>query len=191
MGVAEIVRPLLLAGILLGAAMPAPAAECGAPAAPAGPVRALSLRQVLALPEKPDAAIEGTSVATIGYLVRVRHMPALPPGPACAKAVPMVRLWLSTRVPYGLKGLASRHRAVVAVMPAASLRDRPGGLRGLQGLVGRRIRIVGRMTFNGSGRGEMMRTRGSLWELRWLSEVSACPTPSCPAATAKAAPPRH
>jgi len=188
MGIAEVMRALVLAGIALGWTMPARAAECPAPAATAGPARPLTLRQLLALPNQPDPAVEGSSVATIGFLVRVRRTPQA--SPACAKAEPVFRLWLATRQPYGLKSLASRHRAVVATVPAAAMRDIPGGVRALEKLVGRRIWISGQMTFNAGGRGQMMRTRGTLWELRSLSAIAACPAPACslaqpPAARAK------
>ncbi len=176
-------RPLFAALLILGlAGMAGPAAAAVAPAAcpkanlPDRPARRLSLAQVRALPDRPDASMEGDMTATIGYLIRVRRTttaaaPCQPPQAA-------YRLWLASRRPVGLKGIAARHRAVVAVVPAAAIRAM-GGLPALQRLRGRRVRVLGRMAFNAASRDELMRTRGTRWELRGLSQLAPCPPGVC------------
>lgn len=171
---------LLLAALLTlglaGIAGPAAAAACPKANSPVRPARRLSLAQLRALPDRPDAGLEGGMAATVGYLIRVRR--ATTAATPCQPAEPAFRLWLGSRRPTGLKAIASRHRAVVATVPAATVRAL-GGMPALQGLVGRRIRVLGRMAFNEASRDELMRTRGSRWELRGLLDIAPCPPTAC------------
>lgn len=143
---------------------------------------ALPLKEFLRLLNRPNAKLEGSIVETEGYLVR-----ALPIKPVVSRCHPNpergYRLWLATRNPATLKGRVSRYRAIVAVAPAAVVEAQWGANPALEDLLGRRIKIVGAMTFNTIQRGELMKSRGSLWELRAVSTLILCTRTSCPPAS--------
>lgn len=175
--------PLVLASS--NTAADCPKAVVAPPHSAASGPHALPLKEFRRLVNRPNAKLEGNVVETEGYLVR-----ALAIKPVVSRCRPNpergYRLWLATRNPATLKGRASRYRAIVAVVPAAVVEAQWGANPALEALVGQRIRIVGAMTFNATRRSELMKSRGSLWELHAVSSLIPCTGTSCPPASERA-----
>jgi len=146
------------------------------------PPRAMPLKEAIRLPNRPNATLEGAKVITEGYLIRARPVRPRAAASACsAPADPTTRIWLATRKPTSLKGRISRHRALVALVPTALIQARLGQGQIPASLINKRVRIVGVLVFNPARKSALMKTRGSLWELRAVSALTPCPGASCPA----------
>ncbi len=167
---------------------PAKAGTCPADAppraapAPTQPLRAVDLADLLRLRRQPWSRLEHANVVTEGYLIRVQAQPAR--SSACRGETNRVyRVWLKASRPGSTKPTVSRHNAVVAVVAGTVVRDQLGGEQALGRLVGSRLSVTGRLSFNPARRGELARTRGTLWEIRMVSRISPCPGDACPAPT--------
>lgn len=140
----------------------------------------MPLKEILRLPNRPNPKQEGAAIITEGYLTRIKEVKSIaspcPPLPESS-----TRIWLATRKPTTLKGRVSRHRAFVAIVPTAMIKDRLGDAQTSRKLIGKKIRIVGVLTFNSTRSSALMKTRGSLWELGAVSDLTVCPGNSCPA----------
>ena len=158
--------------------MAAPCPEAPAPRAETQPPRAIDIRDLLRRPRQPSARLEQTAVIVEGYLVRARAVTPRVPAGCRPEAARIWRLWLAPKVTAGSK--ASRHNAVVATVTAKVVEERLGSEQALDRLVGAKVRITGRLVFNPSRRGELTRTRGTLWELRAVSAITPEPPPPAP-----------
>jgi hypothetical protein len=129
-------------------------------------------------PRQPSSRLERTQVTTEGWLLRVR---ALPTRAACqADTYRTAMIWLGVKRPTNLKRPGGRHAALVALVALPVLRDRLGSEQALDKLIGSRIRVTGLLGFNAARRGELNRTRGTLWEVRQVSAIIVCGNAECP-----------
>jgi len=161
----------------------------------AAPAKEVALADLLRQPPRqPSARLERTMVTTEGWLMRAR---ALPVRPTCqADANRTVMIWLGVKRPTNSKHPGSRHNALVALVAIPVLRDQLGADQTIDKLVGNRIRVTGSLSFNAARRGELNRSRGTLWELRQVARIVVCggaecapPPPPPPPPTVAAPPP--
>ncbi len=172
--------------LLLGHAGYAGGCPGDLPVTPPGTPREIDLEDLLKTPRQPSPRMERAFVTADGDLLRIRPIDRRQPG-CKGEAIRTWRLWLGS----------NRQDAVIAVVPSAVVRTQLGGEAGLTRLIGTRIRVSGRLYFDASHRGELTRTRGTLWEIRPATAVDQCPAnDSCdpaaepaPAETPPAAPP--
>ena len=167
--------------LLLLAALPAGAAPCSSqlPTGEPGPARVAALADLLRQPPRqPSARLERSVVTTEGWLLRARILPVRP---ACqGDAFRTAMIWLGVKRPSNSKRPASRHNALVALVAVAVLRDQLGAEPSIDKLIGSRIRLTGLLSFNPARRGELNRTRATLWELRQVAKIAVCGNAECP-----------
>ncbi|OAN51417.1 hypothetical protein A6A04_15975 [Paramagnetospirillum marisnigri] len=156
---------------------------CPQPTAPQSGAqpRAMSLKDVQALPNKPNPKVEGSVIVTEGYLVRA--IAVRPSVSRCGAPVERsYQLRLLPKKPSFLKGRFSIRHAVVATVPARMVEGRVDADGAPIPLVGERVRLTGALTLAPSRWEQLNKTQGSLWELRAVTEVTPCPDGICPTA---------
>ncbi|MDO8464656.1 MAG: hypothetical protein Q7S46_05315 [Gallionella sp.] len=142
--------------------------------------RAMALKDIQALPNKPDPKVEGSVIVTEGYLIRA--ISVRPMLSRCgARVERSYRLRLLPKKPSTLKGRFSFRHAVVATVPARLVEGRMDANGAPIALVGERIRLSGMLTFAATSKEKLNKTQGSLWELIAVSDVTPCPEEACPA----------
>jgi hypothetical protein len=177
---------LLAFALAIGEAAAAACPEAPPPRPESQPPRAIDFADLLRRPRQPSTRLEHTTVIIEGTLLRIRAVTPRVPAGCRPEAARTWRLWLVPKLPAGARK-ASRHDAVVAVVASRVVEEQLGGEPGLERLVGARVSVTGRLTFNPSRRGELTRTRGTLWELRGVSAVTPWQAP--PPEPAPAQPP--
>gem|GEM_PF-6310056 len=142
------------------------------------PIRAMTLTDIQALPNKPDPRVEGSVIMTEGYPI---HAIAVRPTVSrCeARVERSYRLRLLSEKPSALKGRFSFRHAVVATMPARLVEGRIDANGAPIALVGGRVRLTDMLTFIATNKEKLNKTQGSLWELVAVSHVAPCPEGAC------------
>ncbi|WP_141400445.1 hypothetical protein [Magnetospirillum sp. 15-1] len=142
--------------------------------------RVMALKDIQALPNKPDPKVEGLVVVTEGYLIRAISI--RPTVSRCgARVERSYRLRLLPKKPSSLKGRFSFRHAVVATVPARLVEGRVDANGAPIALVGKRVRLSGMLTFAATSKEKLNKTQGTLWELVAVSHITSCPTGACPA----------
>lgn len=140
--------------------------------------RAMALKDIQALPNKPDPKIEGSVIVTEGYLIRA--IAVRPTVSRCgARVERSYRLRLLPKKPSSLKGRFSSRHAVVATVPARLVEGRVDANGVPITLVGKRVRLSGMLTFAATSKEKLNKTQGTLWELVTISHITSCPTGAC------------
>lgn len=163
------------------AAVPAPAA-LPAPVSPET-ARFMALKDVLALPNRADPALEGSAVAVEGFVLRALPLPRKVVAGCPAPGRKVFRLHLRPHQVKVLKGRIGIAKSVVVLVPADVLKghlDSHGRARSLRG---KHIYVVGRLAFAESKAKMLHRTQGSRWELRDASSLTVCTGGNCPYVT--------
>lgn len=151
---------------------------------PEPPPRDIALSDLLRHPRQPSAKLERIVVNTEGTLLRVRSV-------TCKGGGRLFHLWLGQH-PHAAHAAHGRNHAdaVVVQVPAAIAVQQLGSEAALERLVGHVVRVTGRLSFNPSRRGELARSRGTLWEIRSVTTIAAVrpaeKTPAPPPAPAPA-----
>lgn len=143
--------------------------------------RAMALKDIQALVNKPNPKVEGSVIVTEGYLIRA--ISVRPTVSRCgARVERSYRLRLLPKKPTSLKGRFSFRHAVVATVPARLVEGRMDADGAPVALVGERVRLSGMLTFAATSREKLNKTQGSLWELVAVTDVTPCSAETCPAA---------
>lgn len=165
-----------------------PASATATPSARPAPMapenaRFMTLKDVLGLPNRADPALEGSTVAVEGFVLRALPLPrkAVAGCPAAGRKV--YRLHLRPHQVKALKGRVSIAKSVVILVSADVLKghlDSHGRARSLRG---KHIYVVGRLGFAESKAKLLHRTQGSRWEVRDVSTLTICTDGHCPYVT--------
>lgn len=143
--------------------------------------RAKALKDIQALPNKPNPKVEGSVVVTEGYLIRA--ISVHPTVSRCgARVERSYQFRLLPKKPTSLKGRFSFRHAVVATVPAKLVEGRLDANGAPIALTGKRVRVSGMLTFAATSREKLNKTQGSLWELVAVTDVTPCSAETCSAA---------
>lgn len=150
-----------------------PGAACNHPDA-ASPPRNVKLTEILRYPAAPDRRLEESMLVTEGYVLDARlvHRKAT----KCNVAGRDYKLWLAPSRSAGLKSARSRHRAVVATVPAELIERAFGKESSPAKVVHGRMRITGAPLWEPRRHGRLEHTRGTYWEIGHVTEILRIPT---------------
>lgn len=135
------------------------------------PIRAMTLTDIQALPNKPDPRAEGYPIHAIAVRPTVSRCEA--------RVERSYRLSLLPGKPSTLKGRFSFRHAVVATVSARLVEGRMDANGAPIALVGERVRLTDMLTFIATNKEKLNKTQGSLWELVAVSHVAPCPEGAC------------